>query len=479
MSDSKSHSLTTPGSPTRTLDPRRWRTLGLLGTAQLMLIVDVTVVAVALPELGADLELGREATTWVVSAYTLAFGGGLLLGGRLADLRGPRPVVLTGLVLFTVASLVTGLAGSGDLLVAGRVAQGLGAALLSPAALSAVLQLFDGEERNRALGVWSALGGGGAALGVLLGGVLTAGPGWPWVFYVNVPIGAVVAVALARLLPRTDPGQRTSRLGSLDLVGAGLVTAATGTVIYALVGAGDRGWTDPTTLLLLAAAAIGYLLFGVRQRTAATPLMDLGLLVRRPVAAGTLVIAVTTALMVAGFFLGTFYLQHHAGHGALLTGVLFLPIAVATMAAATVGGRVVGRTGARPLAAAGFVVAAAGYAVPALVEGTAAVVIGVSVGAAGLGLLFVTASATALGQVAPHEAGIASGIVSTCHEFGAALGAAVISSVAAASITGATTSGFVDGYATAAAVALVAGLVSVALVPPRPAHPSPTVGGVH
>lgn len=206
MSDSKSHSLTTPGSPTRTLDPRRWRTLGLLGTAQLMLIVDVTVVAVALPELGADLELGREATTWVVSAYTLAFGGGLLLGGRLADLRGPRPVVLTGLVLFTLASLVTGLAGSGDLLVAGRVAQGLGAALLSPAALSAVLQLFDGEERNRALGVWSALGGGGAALGVLLGGVLTAGPGWPWVFYVNVPIGAVVAVALARLLPRTDPG---------------------------------------------------------------------------------------------------------------------------------------------------------------------------------------------------------------------------------------------------------------------------------
>ena len=456
-------------------DPHRWETLGFLGIAQLMLIVDVTVVAIALPHMGADLGLDREATTWVISAYTLAFGGLMLLGGRIADLLGARRVVLAGLAVFTAASLVSGLAETPELLIGGRIAQGLGAALLSPAALSSVIQLFEGEERNRALGVWSGLGGAGAALGVLLGGVLTAGPGWPWVFFVNVPIGIVVAVALMRLLPRT-PSHAT---GGLDVLGAALVTAATGTVIYALIGAGERGWTDPTTLLLLAGGALLYLLFGWRQRTAKSPLMDLGLLVRRPVAAGTFLIVAATALMVAGFFLGTFYLQHHAGHGALLTGVLFLPIALATIAGATVGGNVIGRIGARTLAAAGFAVAAAGFAVPALVESTAATVAGITLGASGLGTLFVAASVTALGQVAPHEAGIASGIVSTFHEFGASLGAAVISSVAAASIAGSSASGFLDGFTLAAVVAAAAGLVSLVLVPGRSSAPVHHNGGVH
>jgi MFS family permease len=384
-------------------------------------------------------------------------------------------VVLAGLTVFTVASLVSGLADTAELLIGGRVAQGLGAALLSPAALTSVIHLFDGEERNKALGVWSGLGGAGAALGVLLGGVLTAGPGWPWVFFVNVPIGVVVAIALMRLLPRT-PGHAT---GSLDVLGAALVTAATGTLIYALIGAGDRGWTDGTTLLLLAAAVLLYLLFGLWQHVAASPLMDLELLVRRPVAAGTFLVLATTALMVAAFFLGTFYLQHHAGHGALLTGVLFLPVALATMAGATVGGNVIGRVGCRALAAVGFAVAAAGFAVPALVDGTVPTVTGLTLGAVGLGTLFVAASATALGQVAPHEAGIASGIVSTFHEFGASLGAAVISSVAAASIAGTATSGFVDGFTLAAGVAVVAGLVSLVLVPGRSAVPVHHVGGVH
>lgn len=456
-------------------DPRRWTTLALLGTAQLMLIVDVTVVAIALPHMGADLGLDREATTWVVSAYTLAFGGLMLLGGRAADLVGTRAVVLTGLGVFTGASLVSGLAETPELLIGGRVAQGLGAALLSPAALAAVLHLFDGEERNRAMGIWSALGGGGAALGVLLGGVLTAGPGWPWVFFVNVPIGVFVAVALTRRLPRT-----ATRSGAgLDVAGAALVTAATGTGIYALIGAGDRGWTDGTTLLLIGGAVVLYLLFGVRQRTARSPLMDLGLLVRRPVAAGTFLVVAATALMVAGFFLGTFYLQHHADQGALVTGVLFLPIAVATMAGATAGGHLIARTGARALAAGGFVVAALGFSLPAALDETVAVVLGISVGALGLGVLFVAASATALGQVAPHESGIASGIVSTFHEFGASLGAAVISSVAAASIAGTTAAGFTDGFTLAAVVAGVAAVVSLVLVPGRSAGPAHHTGGVH
>ena len=453
-------------------DPRRWKTLGLLSIAQLMLIVDVTVVAIALPHMGADLGLDRAETTWVVSAYTLAFGGLMLLGGRVVDLVGARTVVLGGVTVFTVASLVSGLAESPGLLIGGRVVQGVGAALLSPAALSSVIQLFDGEERNRALGVWSGLGGVGAALGVLLGGVLTAGPGWPWVFFVNVPIGIVVMVALLRLLPGT-PGQASGRL---DVLGAVLVTAATGTLIYALIGAGDRGWTDGRTLLLVVGAAALYALFGLRQVTAASPLMDLRLLVRRPVAAGTFLILAATGLMVAGFFLGTFYLQHHAGHGALLTGVLFLPVALATMAGATVGGHVIGRVGARALAAAGFAVASIGFGLPALVDGSTATVGGMTLGASGLGTLFVAASATALGQVAPHEAGIASGIVSTFHEFGASLGAAVVSSVAAASVAGTTTSGFVDGFTLAAVVAAGAVLVSLVLVPGRVPAPGQAPG---
>lgn len=457
---------------TVTADPRRWTTLGFLGAAQLMLIVDVTVVAIALPDLGADLGLDRAATTWVVSAYTLAFGGLMLVGGRLADVVGARPVVLTGLAVFTAASLASGLSGSGEMLIAGRVGQGVGAALLSPAALATVLHLFDGAERSRALGVWSALGGGGAALGVLVGGLLTAGPGWPWVFYVNLPIGVVVGAALVRLLPRTP---RPASTGSVDGLGAALVTAATGSGIYALIGAGDRGWTDRTTLLLLTAAAALYVAFGVRQRAARSPLMDLGLLVRRPVAAGTFVVVTTTALMVAAFFLGTFYLQNRADHGALLTGVLFLPVALATMIGATAGGHAIARAGARTLSAFGFSVAAAGFVVPAVADGSTSVVVGLTIAALGLGVLFVAASATALGQVAPHESGIASGIVSTFHEFGAALGAAVISSVAAASLGGATLDGFVDGFTLAAVVAVGAGLVAVVLVP-GPSAPAGQAG---
>ncbi|KQY62512.1 MULTISPECIES: MFS transporter [unclassified Nocardioides] len=459
-------------------DPRRWTILGFLGVAQFMLIIDVTVVAIALPHMGADLGLDREATTWVVSAYTLAFGGLMLLGGRIADLLGSRNVVIAGLAVFTVASLVSGVADSSTALLGGRVAQGVGAALLSPAALSAVVQLFDGEERNKALGIWSGLGGAGAAVGVLLGGVLTAGPGWPWVFYVNVPIGVVVTVVLLRVLPvAPGAGATGMRRGSLDVIGAGLVTAATGTAIYALIGAGDRGWTDRTTLLLLLGAVLLYVLFGLRQRTAAVPLMDLALLARRPVAAGTFLVVSATSLMVAAFFLGTFYLQHHADLGALLTGVLFLPIALATMAGATVAGQQLAAVGGRLLTALGFGIAALGFTVAAVGLGTTAVVVGLTIGAVGLGVLFVVAAATALGQVAPHESGIASGIVSTFHEFGASLGAAVVSSVAAASIAGSGTDGFVDGFTLGAAVAVAAGLVAMFLVPGRPAQAATVADG--
>lgn len=447
--------------------PKRWQALGLLAIAQFMLILDVTVVAIALPLLGADLGLDRETLTWVVSAYTLTFGGLMLLGGRLADLIGPRRLVLMGLAVFTVASLATGAAQDSFTVLAGRVGQGLGAAMLSPAALSVVVRMFEGDERNRALGIWSALGGGGAAVGVLVGGVLAGGPGWPWVFWVNVPVGIVVLALLLKALPSLPPVETAPR-GRPDVLGALLATAATGTAIYAMIGAGESGWLEPRTLGLFAAAVVGYLLFVLRQRTAAAPLMDLQLLFRRPVFAGVFVIGIATALMVAVFFLGSFYLQELADLGPLVTGLLFLPVALFTMVGANVGGRIIGHTGGRSLGVTGLLVAAMGLAVPALWPTTLGVVIGISLGAAGIGTLFVVASATALGNVAPHEAGIASGVLSTFHEFGASLGAAVVSSVAAVSLAAQTTGGYTEAFTVAAVASLVSAIVAGLAVPGRP-----------
>ncbi|MEE6309524.1 MFS transporter [Plantactinospora veratri] len=455
--------MTAPTStPSSTPDPRRWRILGLVGVAQLMLILDVTVVAIALPHLGADLDLPRETLTWVVSGYTLAFGGLLLLGGRAADVFGARRLVLAGLLLFAAASLTAGLATTGPMLLTGRVAQGMAAAMLSPAALSLIVTIFDADERNRALGIWSALGGSGAALGVLLGGLLTAGPGWAWVFYINVPVGIVLLLTLRSQLP-AQPAPATR--AALDVPGAVLVTAATATLIYALIRAGDHGWVTWATAALLLVSALLYAAFVARQRLSASPLMNVRLLTRRPVATGTLLILVATALMIMMFFLGTFALQEHHGYGALTTGLLFLPVAVSTMLGANAAGRTIGRTGPRTLAVAGLAIAAAGMAIPVVWDGAAPMVAGMTVAAAGTGSLFVVASATALGQVAAHEAGLVSGIVSTFHEFGASLGAAVVSSIAAASIAGTGTHGFSRGFTAGAIVAIVAAVAALAITP--------------
>jgi EmrB/QacA subfamily drug resistance transporter len=366
------HSAATSTVPASHPNPQRWRILGLLGIAQLILILDVTVVTIALPNIAADLRLGRQLLTWVVSGYTLAFGGLLLLGGRAADLFGARRLVITGLGVFAGASLLAGLAPTGWALLASRVVQGASAALLSPSALSLVVRTFDGTERDRALGIWSALGGG-AALGFLLGGLLTAGPGWSWVFFVNVPVSVLLALSLHRALPPDTDGRSPGRL---DLPGAALVTAATGALIYALIQAGDRGWTSTATGLLAVVAAALYLAFVTRVRHATHPLMDLGLLLRRPVAVGTLLVLVATGLMITVFFLGSFYFQRHLGYDALRTGLLFLPVALATMAGATIAGRILARLGPRRLGAAGLVIGGIGMGVAAAADGPAALVAG-------------------------------------------------------------------------------------------------------
>ncbi|MDX3003507.1 MFS transporter [Kribbella solani] len=453
-------------------DPRRWRLLGLLAVAQFMLILDVTVVAIALPNIETDLGLQRETLTWVVSAYTLMFGGLMLLGGRAADLFGSRRIVLAGLAVFTLASLGTGLAGGPELLLGGRVAQGVGAAMLSPAALSIVTKTFDGAERNKALGIWSAMGGGGSAIGVLLGGLLTAGPGWQWVFYINLPIGVIVFALLLRMLPADGPRVEQGRL---DVPGALLVTAGTGTAIYALINAGDRGWLSAATLGTLAGALVLYGIFAQVQRSVRSPLMDLRILARRTIAAGTFMLLVATALMISMFFLGSFYLQHFKQYGALRTGLLFLPVALAAIAGAHLGGQLVSRVGARPVVLTAFVITAAGVTVPAVWEGAAMIVIGMTVGTIGLGAAFVGASTTTFAHVAPHEAGLASGILSTFHEFGASIGVAVVSSVAAASLAGTVTTGFTRGFTFAAVTAALAAVLALVTVPAL----KPSTGGVH
>jgi EmrB/QacA subfamily drug resistance transporter len=448
----------------RPLGKWRWGLLALLAVAQFMLILDVTVVAIALPSLAADLGQDRSALTWVVSAYTLMFGGMLLLGGRSADLFGSRIVVLTGLALFTCASLVSGLATSQGVLIGGRAAQGLGAALLSPAALSVVVKTFQGEELNRALGVWSALGACGAAVGVLVGGVLTSSAGWRWVFFVNVPIGLVVFLLLARLVPADRPaGAR----GRIDVLGALLVTAGTGAAVFGIIQAGEAGVLSAGTIVPLLAAALLYAGFVVRQRTAAVPLLDLGILVRRSVASGTLLIFLATALTIAVFFLGSFYLQHYRHLSPLDTGLLFLPVGVGTVVGAQVAGRLIGPLGSRSVGAVGLLVAAAGIAVPVLVDATAGLVAGISVAAVGLGAVFVAASTTALARVQHHEAGLASGILSTFHEFGAAFGVATTSSLAAASITGSGGGGFGWALGFAAVAAAAGALLSWVAIPAR------------
>lgn len=451
---------------------RRWRMLGLLAVAQFMLILDVTVVAIALPDMAGQLGLDRSAITWVVSAYTLTFGGMLLLGGRSADLLGSKLVIQSGLILFTAASLVTGLAGNSTILLAGRVAQGMGAALLSPAALSMVVKTFHGDERNRALGLWSALGGSGAAVGVLLGGLLTAGPGWKWVFYINVPIGVLMTVLLTRIMPADRPSKRP---GQIDVLGALLVTTATAAAVWGLIRAGESGLASSRTLLPLTIAGLLYCGFVVRQRRTAHPLMNLRVFTRRPVAAGAILILVATALMISVFFLGTFYLQHYRGHGPLVTGLLFLPVAGGTMVGAQVAGRRVGACGPRPVVLSGLFAAAIGAGIPALLDSTAATVIGMSVAALGIGALFVAASTLSLGQVAPGEAGLASGILSTFHEFGAAFGVAATSSLAASSVTGATDQGFVTAFAGVAVTGLVMALIAAFAVRPS-ARNKPAVG---
>jgi EmrB/QacA subfamily drug resistance transporter len=461
----------------RTAQPKRWTALALLAVAQLMLVLDVTVVNVALPDIGASLHLTRAEVPWAMTAYTVLFGGLMLLGGRIADRYGPRRLTLIGLVVFTGASLLSGLANGPATLLAGRALQGAGAALLSPAALAAVMTMFTGRDRAKALGVWSGLAGVGSALGVILGGVLTTEASWRWIFAINVPIGVALLVALPLIVPAR---RGESGASSLDIPGGILVTAGTGAAIYGLINAGTNGWAAPSTLGAFAVAVVAWAAFAQVERRTAHPLLAVGLLRRRPVAAGGFLMLIATGLLVGSFFLGSFSLQHADGYSALRVGLAFIPVAVATVAGAHTASQVLARVPARAVAVAGLVLAGVGYGTVALWPWPAQSVIGMSVAALGIGACFVTAFTASLADAPAAEGGLRGAVVNTFHELGGAAGVAVLSTIAGAALVAArpAASAFRGGFTAGAVCALAAAVVAAFLVPSvlrgaddeRPAH---------
>jgi len=454
-------------------DPRRWWSLVLLCLAQFMVILDITVVNVALPSIGADLRLDRTALTWVVTAYTLCFGGLVLLGGRLADTLGRRRMFLAGLGLFTAASLASGLAQAGTVLVAARAGQGVGAALLSPAALAIITTTFHGPERNRALGVWAAIAGAGAAVGVLAGGLLTQYATWRWVFFINLPVGIGVAAAIPVVVAATRPARPAGRV---DVAGALAATSATAAVIYGLVTAGSDGLGATTTLRWLAIGLVLAGLFVAVELISREPLVPLGLLARRPLVAGQLVMLATSGLLLATYFLASLYLQRLLGYTALDTGLAFLPAALATIAGSHLAAHAVSSLGPRPVAAVGFTLAAAGALLLSRLPADASLLVdllpGLLLATAGLGAGFVVATTTAMTHIDHNQAGLTSGLLNTGHELGASLGVAVVSSIAAASLTSDSLAGeppvggFDQAFLACVVVAAVAAVATPWLLPP-------------
>jgi EmrB/QacA subfamily drug resistance transporter len=435
------------------LDPRRWFVLAVVGTAFFMTILDVSIVNVALPTIGDKLDFSRGNLQWVVTAYALTFGGFLMLGGRAADLLGRRSVFIVGVVLFSLASLACGLANAEGVLIAGRAVQGLGGAIISPAALSIVSATFtEGAERNKALGIWGALGGSGAAVGVLLGGVLTSYAGWEWIFFVNVPVGALV-VALAPRLIRESRVEAAER--RYDPFGAIAITGGLALLVYTISRAPFVGWSSARTILLLVAAGALIAAFLVIERTVSQPLMPFQIFRVRTVAGANIVGALLGAALFANFFVLTLYVQNVLHYSALRTGVTFLATAGTAVLAAGVAQALVTRVGVKPILAVGLALLTAGMVWytqipvdgsywPNLLPGYLFVGIGIA-------FAFVPVTIAALAGVAEREAGLASGLINTAQQIGGGIGVALASTVFTSHIGSgrASLQTLTDGYALA------------------------------
>jgi len=460
--------------------PRRpWTTLGLMLLAQVMVILDISVVNVALPSIGSDLGFTSGDYQWVVSAYVLVSGGFLLLGGRLADLADRRRVFLSGLGVFTAASLASGMATSAEMLIASRAGQGLGAAMLTPAALSIIMTTYAGRQRATALGVWGAIGSTGIAVGVLFGGALTSAFGWEAVFFINVPIGVAVAVAARRVVPSVETARLSRR--QLDLPGAVTLVAGLVVLVYGIEGTHTHGWASARTAATMAAAAALLTAFGVIERRVAAPLVPPRTWTVRSLVSASVVMAGVTGVVVGAIFLTSLYLQRVIGSSAIVTGLQLLPLAAAITVTAAVASHLLGRVSPRTLVAVGIVVMAAGALLLVGRSGGTSYVADILPGllllGAGVGPTFVAISVAAMTDVPSGDSGLGSGLMMTGHEVGAALGVAVLTAVGGDLTTQA---GLVDAFGRsfqAVLVVLAALMVVTLLAVPRTAAQHPAGGG--
>jgi EmrB/QacA subfamily drug resistance transporter len=454
---------------------KKWLALGLLLGVQFMVVLDIAIVNVALPSIQIDLGFTQENLQWVVSAYALLFGGFLLLGGRVADLIGRRRVFVAGITVFTLASLASGLAWSEGSLIGARALQGLGAAMITPAALSILMNMFaEGKERNAALGAWGAVGAFGAVAGVLLGGVLTDALSWQWIFFVNVPIGTLGFVLTPFLLGES----RDARAKTFDLPGAALVTGGLVTLVFAITQANSYGWTSAATIGLFVGAAALLGAFVAWESRAPEPLMPFSIFRLRTLVGANVAGLILGTALFAMFLMLTLYMQQVLHYSAMKTGVGYLAVAGTAILWSAVAAQLVNRVGVKPVLVAGMAFLSAGlfYFTQVSVGGSYVgdLLPGFLLIAVGMGFSFVPISIAALAGVQPAEAGLASGLINTSQQIGGALGIAALSAVATSWTSSAVSSGsavpvaLTDGFHAAfiggTAVALVGVVVALFVV---------------
>ncbi len=451
-------------------DPRRWKALALVCTATFMVILDAQIVILALPSIESALDFSPGSSQWVLSSYLLAFGGLLLVGGRAADLLGRRRTFMAGVVLFLLSSLACGLASVPSALIAARVVQGVSAAIMAPTALSIVMYLFDeGPERNKALGIWSGVGGVGATAALLVGGTLTDGLGWAWIFFINLPIAAVMLLLSPVLLPESRGSQQTR---SIDLPGAVTVTLAMVLLVYALVEGPEAGWLSVRTVTLLIVSALSFALFIRIESRAAAPLVPLQIFRSRMVTGGNLVMLFLGTIAFGMSFVISLYAQQVLGYSALTFGLGTVVMTLMTVAGSYTGQALVSRFGLRWIGTVGMLLAAAGcFALTQVsVDGTyfGDIFLGLLIFGPGLGATYVAASIAALTDVAENVSGLASGLNTAAFQVGGALGVAITSTVVISSTVGADplaalTQGFRAGFIACVVLALAGGLLALVL----------------
>jgi EmrB/QacA subfamily drug resistance transporter len=443
--------------------------LPLLLVAQLMVILDITAVNIALPSLASEFDLTGSSISWTITSYSLIFGSLLLFGGRAADLLGRRRMFLTGLGIFTAASFASAMAGTAAGLFAARAGQGLGAALLSPAALAIIMSAFEGRRRAKALAAWGAVGGAGAAIGVLVGGVLTEFTDWRTIFYVNLPVAAALAIAALKFIPADTEKPRWK---GLDLRGALLATTSLGAIVFAITQAEGAGWSSAQTHLFGLGGLAGLVVFAALERRTDTPLLRIDRVADRAVGGGVFLMLAAAGSIFGLFLLSSLYLQNVLGWGPLSTGLAFIPLALAAGVGAHAAGHIVGKHGVRSPLAGAFLVAAAGMTLLAHVGENGSylrdVLPGMLVAGLGLGVAVVSVSIAILTGAREEETGMISGLNSTSHEIGGTVGIAIFSTIAAGSgaVAGPQAAGGIaHAFVAAGLLASVASLVALAVLP--------------